>query len=59
MPQVPIIMPQLGESIAEATIVDIKVKPGDDVADDHDVVVHHGAIKTQTKQPSRQCSGRR
>ena len=29
MPQVPIIMPQLGESIAEATIVDIKVKPGD------------------------------
>jgi hypothetical protein len=31
----------------------------DDVADDHDVVVHHGAIKTQTKQPSRQCSGRR
>ena len=28
MPQVPIIMPQLGESIAEATIVDIKVKPG-------------------------------
>ena len=25
MPQVPIIMPQLGESIAEATIVDIKV----------------------------------
>jgi pyruvate/2-oxoglutarate dehydrogenase complex dihydrolipoamide acyltransferase (E2) component len=29
MPQVPIIMPQLGESIAEATIVDIKVKPGE------------------------------
>jgi pyruvate/2-oxoglutarate dehydrogenase complex dihydrolipoamide acyltransferase (E2) component len=37
MPQVPIIMPQLGESIAEATIVDIKVKPGDDVADDQEI----------------------
>ncbi len=38
MPQVPIIMPQLGESIAEATIVDIKVKPGDEVADDQEIV---------------------
>jgi pyruvate/2-oxoglutarate dehydrogenase complex dihydrolipoamide acyltransferase (E2) component len=38
MPQVPIIMPQLGESIAEATIVDIKVKPGDKVADDQEVI---------------------
>jgi pyruvate/2-oxoglutarate dehydrogenase complex dihydrolipoamide acyltransferase (E2) component len=38
MPQVPIIMPQLGESIAEATIVDIKVKPGDDVADDQEII---------------------
>ena len=31
-------MPQLGESIAEATIVDIKVKPGDDVADDQEII---------------------
>ena len=31
MPQVPIIMPQLGESIAEATIVALNVKPGDKV----------------------------
>jgi len=31
-------MPQLGESIAEATIVDIKVKPGDEVADDQEIV---------------------
>jgi pyruvate/2-oxoglutarate dehydrogenase complex dihydrolipoamide acyltransferase (E2) component len=38
MPQVPIIMPQLGESIAEATIVDIKVKSGDDVADDQEII---------------------
>ena len=29
MPQIPIIMPQLGESIAEATIVNIAVKPGE------------------------------
>jgi pyruvate/2-oxoglutarate dehydrogenase complex dihydrolipoamide acyltransferase (E2) component len=38
MPQVPIIMPQLGESIAEATIVDIKVKPGDVVVDDQEII---------------------
>jgi pyruvate/2-oxoglutarate dehydrogenase complex dihydrolipoamide acyltransferase (E2) component len=38
MPQVPIIMPQLGESIAEATIVDIKVKPGDEVVADQEII---------------------
>ena len=38
MPQVPIIMPQLAESIAEATIVDIKVKPGDEVAADQEII---------------------
>src|SRR4029450_10419681 len=38
MPQVPIIMPQLGESIADAPIVDIKVKPGDEVADDQEII---------------------
>jgi len=38
MPQVPIIMPQLGESIAEATVVDIKVKPGDEIADDQEIM---------------------
>ena len=31
-------MPQLGESIAEATIVDIKVKPGDEVVDDQEII---------------------
>jgi pyruvate/2-oxoglutarate dehydrogenase complex dihydrolipoamide acyltransferase (E2) component len=38
MPQVPIIMPQLGESIAEATVVDIKVKPGEEVAADQEII---------------------
>jgi pyruvate/2-oxoglutarate dehydrogenase complex dihydrolipoamide acyltransferase (E2) component len=38
MPQVPIIMPQLGESIAEATVVDVKVKPGDQVAVDQEII---------------------
>src|SRR6266480_65548 len=38
MPQVPIIMPQLGESIAEATVVDVKVKPGDEVVDDQEII---------------------
>ncbi len=31
-------MPQLGESIAEATIVDIKVKPGDEVVPDQEII---------------------
>ncbi len=38
MPQVPIIMPQLGESIAEATIVSYLVKPGDPVEADQDII---------------------
>src|SRR5215813_3598690 len=38
MPQVPIIMPQLGESIAEATIVSINVKPGEKVAADQEIM---------------------
>jgi len=38
MPRIPIIMPQLGESIAEATIVTISVKPGDTVEADQDVL---------------------
>lgn len=31
-------MPQLGESIAEATIVEVKVKPGDEVAADQEII---------------------
>ena len=38
MPKIPIIMPQLGESIAEATIVNIAVQPGDTVDADQDVL---------------------
>jgi pyruvate/2-oxoglutarate dehydrogenase complex dihydrolipoamide acyltransferase (E2) component len=38
MPQVPITMPQLGESMAEATIVAIKVKPGEKVAADQEII---------------------
>src|SRR6478736_3877758 len=38
MPQVPIIMPQLGESIAEATIVSINVKPGEKVVADQEII---------------------
>src|SRR6516165_1008742 len=38
MPKVPIIMPQLGESIAEATVVQLSVKVGDHVATDQEVI---------------------
>lgn len=38
MPSIPIIMPQLGESIAEATIVSFLVKPGDTVEADQDII---------------------
>jgi pyruvate/2-oxoglutarate dehydrogenase complex dihydrolipoamide acyltransferase (E2) component len=38
MPVIPIIMPQLGESIAEATIVSFLVKPGDSVEADQDII---------------------
>ena len=38
MPQVAIIMPQLGESIAEATIVKFLVQPGDTVAVDQEII---------------------
>ena len=36
--RVPIIMPQLGESIAEATVVTITVKPGEQVAADQEII---------------------
>jgi pyruvate/2-oxoglutarate dehydrogenase complex dihydrolipoamide acyltransferase (E2) component len=38
MPQVPIIMPQLGESIAEATVISLLVNVGDPVNADQDIV---------------------
>ncbi|MGD0745074.1 MAG: 2-oxo acid dehydrogenase subunit E2 [Verrucomicrobiota bacterium] len=38
MPQISIIMPQLGESIAEAKVVNFLVKPGDTVEADQDLI---------------------
>ncbi len=38
MPPVPIIMPQLGESIAEATVISLLVKVGDRVNADQDII---------------------
>src|SRR5438105_14219801 len=38
MPHVPIIMPQLGESIAEATVIHLLVQEGDRVEADQDVL---------------------
>lgn len=38
MPYIPIIMPQLGESIAEATVIRYLLQPGDSVEADQDVI---------------------
>jgi pyruvate/2-oxoglutarate dehydrogenase complex dihydrolipoamide acyltransferase (E2) component len=38
MPSIPIIMPQLGESIAEATVINLLVRVGDQVRTDQDLV---------------------
>src|SRR5215207_2508576 len=38
MPRIPIIMPQLGESIAEATIVHLPFKAGDEINADQDII---------------------
>jgi pyruvate/2-oxoglutarate dehydrogenase complex dihydrolipoamide acyltransferase (E2) component len=38
MKQLPIIMPQLGESIAEATVINFLIKVGDEAATDQDVI---------------------
>ncbi|HEX4120760.1 MAG TPA: 2-oxo acid dehydrogenase subunit E2 [Verrucomicrobiae bacterium] len=56
MKQLPIIMPQLGESIAEATIVQFLIKPGDVVAADQDVI----EVETNkaTMNVSSPCGGK-
>jgi pyruvate/2-oxoglutarate dehydrogenase complex dihydrolipoamide acyltransferase (E2) component len=56
MKQLPIIMPQLGESIAEATIVHFLIKPGDVVAADQDVI----EVETNkaTMNVSAPCGGK-
>src|SRR5580658_7180881 len=56
MKQLPIIMPQLGESIAEATIVTYLIKPGDIVVADQDVI----EVETNkaTMNVSAPCAGK-
>jgi pyruvate/2-oxoglutarate dehydrogenase complex dihydrolipoamide acyltransferase (E2) component len=56
MPQVPIIMPQLGESIAEATVIRLLLKQGDTVSADQDVMeVETNKATTNVPAP---CPGR-
>jgi pyruvate/2-oxoglutarate dehydrogenase complex dihydrolipoamide acyltransferase (E2) component len=38
MPSIPLLMPQLGEAIAEATILNFLIKPGDTVSTDQDII---------------------
>jgi len=56
VPQVPVIMPQLGESIAEATVINFLVKVGDQVNADQDVV----EVETNkaTMNVTSPCAGR-
>jgi pyruvate/2-oxoglutarate dehydrogenase complex dihydrolipoamide acyltransferase (E2) component len=56
MPQVPIIMPQLGESIAEATVVNLLVNAGDKVNADQDVLEVETNKATMTV--TSPCGGR-
>jgi len=56
MPQIPIIMPQLGESIAEAIVTNLLVKPGDEVQVDQDVLEVETNKATMTV--TSPCAGR-
>jgi pyruvate/2-oxoglutarate dehydrogenase complex dihydrolipoamide acyltransferase (E2) component len=56
MPQIHIIMPQLGESIAEARIVQFLVKPGDMVQTDQNLIEVETDKATMTV--ASPCSGR-
>ncbi|MGZ8901303.1 MAG: lipoyl domain-containing protein, partial [Limisphaerales bacterium] len=56
MPHVPIIMPQLGESIAEATVIKLLVKPGEAVREDQEVLeVETSKATTTVNSP---CAGK-
>lgn len=56
MPKIPIIMPQLGESIAEATIVNFLVQPGANVETDQDLLEVETNKATMTvTAPCRGC----
>src|SRR4051794_5740301 len=56
MPQIPIIMPQLSESIAEAQIISFLIKPGDPVEADQDII----EVETNkaTMNVTSPCGGR-
>src|SRR5438270_8934169 len=56
MTDVPIIMPQLGESIAEATVINLLVKVGDQVEADQDLL----EVETNkaTMNVASPCAGR-
>lgn len=56
MPQIPIIMPQLGESIAEATIINFLVPPGGAIGLDQDIIEVETSKATMTV--ASPCSGR-
>jgi pyruvate/2-oxoglutarate dehydrogenase complex dihydrolipoamide acyltransferase (E2) component len=56
MPQIPIIMPQLGESIAEAAIINFLVQSGDNVRADQDLIEVETNKATMTV--TSPCSGR-
>src|SRR6267378_6036647 len=56
MPSIPIIMPQLGESIAEATVVTLLARVGDLVQTDQDII----EVETSkaTMNVASPCTGR-
>ncbi len=56
MPSIPIIMPQLGESIAEAAIINFLVKPGDQSKADQDLIEVETNKATMTV--TAPCGGR-
>ncbi len=56
MPQIPIIMPQLGESIAEANIISFLVKPGDTIEAGQDLIEVETNKATMTV--TAPCGGR-
>jgi pyruvate/2-oxoglutarate dehydrogenase complex dihydrolipoamide acyltransferase (E2) component len=54
MPQVPIVLPQLGESIAEATVIRVLLKSGDEVRADQEVLeVETSKATTTVNSPCR------
>jgi pyruvate/2-oxoglutarate dehydrogenase complex dihydrolipoamide acyltransferase (E2) component len=56
MPTIPIIMPQLGESIAEATVINMLVRVGDQVKTDQDIMEVETTKATMTV--TAPCTGR-